>query len=619
MTISRDHTALFGSDPKCDVVVDDPQALPFHGRLRWKGGKFKAEAFPEANALVLNGKKVVAASFGDGDEIRVGQYRIFLANADDGPADPDKTREQAQSKAAKAAAGRPSAASAKGTSAATLGGPTGKPTAPVLPPRPPGPIKKFINVLLAKDQRPGEEKIASSPLVLALAVALVALIAIGISLFTVIRRTTADRMYMTANESFTNKSWVTALRDYDLFLDSFPHEARASKARVRRALCNVEQHVSGTPNWTAALTAEKEMLKKVGNEGEAYETDAANLAELVLKTAVGLAERAKVSADRYALDDAKTMMSEMEAAVVLHDKVAGNNALALRGRSLLPQKLTEARASVQKAEVRTKALADMDAAIKAGSADAIYATRDALVGRFRDFATDKDVVSRLTQANELIQKNVKFDPSGRPAETSPHPDPLGPPTSLVFRKDPTAAPTPNGPVVYAMAQGLAYALDGTNGAPLWHLPVGLSAPFPPVSVPGSPPTCLVYDTRHGELVRYDGRTGKMLWRQATNEPINSPPLVLGNQVAQLTPSGKLLLIELSTGALKGSVNLGRGAARTPATDESGEHLYIAADRDVVFVISRETMACTSVQYLGHSPGSIPCAGSGRSLPDRPPE
>src|SRR3954470_22359641 len=110
VTISRDHTALFGSDPKCDVVINDPQVLPFHGRLRYKGGKYRAEAFPEANALAINGKKVVAASLAQGDEIKVGAYKIFLVNPEDGPTDADKTREQRPPAALKKAGNRGGAA-----------------------------------------------------------------------------------------------------------------------------------------------------------------------------------------------------------------------------------------------------------------------------------------------------------------------------------------------------------------------------------------------------------------------------------------------------------------------------------------------------------------------------
>ncbi len=123
VVISQDHTALFGSDPKCDVVVNDPQVLPFHGRLRWKAGKIKAEAFPEANALDLNGKKVVSASFNVGDELKVGAYRIFLQSVDEnGAAGADKTREQKAPAAKRAAAGAKAPASAAKGSTATLPG-----------------------------------------------------------------------------------------------------------------------------------------------------------------------------------------------------------------------------------------------------------------------------------------------------------------------------------------------------------------------------------------------------------------------------------------------------------------------------------------------------------------
>src|SRR6185312_11533247 len=35
VSVDRDQTVLFGSSPKCDVVLDDPDVLPFHGRIRW--------------------------------------------------------------------------------------------------------------------------------------------------------------------------------------------------------------------------------------------------------------------------------------------------------------------------------------------------------------------------------------------------------------------------------------------------------------------------------------------------------------------------------------------------------------------------------------------------------
>ncbi len=596
VTISRDHTALFGSDPKCDVVLNDAQVLPFHGRLRYKAGKYRAEAFPEANALTINGKKVVAASLAQGDEIKVGAFKIFLVNAEDVPVDPDKTREQAPPQSSTQGRGKRGAlitAGGTATSAKPVASP--KPASAI----PLGPVRRALNVLMAKDQRPGDERIASSPLVLALVLALGLLIAVGIGLYSVISRTRAENQFNAAKDAYESKEWASAISLYDKFLESNPREARSSKARVSRAMANVRQHVSGSPNWTAALAAAKEAHKKINTE-PAYRDDQMNLAQLVLLTAQGLADRAKAASD-------PSMLTEVGNAISLHDTVAGDLALSLRSQSPLPTKLAEARAAVEKTQVRARSLADMEKSLKAGSATDIYSARDALIGRYADLAADKDVVARLTGANDLIRKAVKFDSSSRPAEITPHPEPLGPPLSLVLRSDTTAVPNTSGPIVYALAQGMAYALDGLNGAPIWQCTVGLSSPFPPIAVAGPSPTCLVYDARHGELIRLDGRTGKLLWRQATGEPITSPPLILGNQVAQLTPSGKLLTINLSNGALEGTLDLGRPASGTPASDEDGKFFYVAGDRDVVYVLSRDPLACTSVEFLGHPSGSVACA------------
>src|SRR5215218_8209611 len=72
VTISRDQTVLFGSSPKCDIVLEGPGVLPFHGRLRWKSTRFKVDASPDAQHLEVNGKRLAASSFRQGDELRIG-------------------------------------------------------------------------------------------------------------------------------------------------------------------------------------------------------------------------------------------------------------------------------------------------------------------------------------------------------------------------------------------------------------------------------------------------------------------------------------------------------------------------------------------------------------------
>ena len=89
--ISRENPVMFGSDPMCDVVLDGPGVQPFHGRIRWKRERFKADASPEVPWIEVNGVQVKSKSIRQGDEIRVGKCRIFLLSVEDGPDHGEKT------------------------------------------------------------------------------------------------------------------------------------------------------------------------------------------------------------------------------------------------------------------------------------------------------------------------------------------------------------------------------------------------------------------------------------------------------------------------------------------------------------------------------------------------
>jgi hypothetical protein len=91
------------------------------------------------------------------------------------------------------------------------------------------------------------------------------------------------------------------------------------------------------------------------------------------------------------------------------------------------------------------------------------------------------------------------------------------------------------------------------------------------------------------------------------EPVSAPPLVLGNQVVQVLPSGKLVFVALASGELRGTLDLGRPLSGSPAADEAGQHFYVTADRDCVFVVSREPVECVSAVYCGQKSGSVRAA------------
>ncbi len=653
--ITRDNPVMFGSDPMCDVVLDGAGVQPFHGRIRWKSRRFKADASPEVPWIEVNGLQVKSKSIYQGDEIRVGDCRIFLLSLEDGPDHGEKTVIQQAPSVLERSKSQPSKPAGVDFHRMEMAPPSieePEPRPPAGPARE-APLKRTryrrpgssespeeipsgssqslgslmrktgtksaeleldpgadrgrsglagrFGVTVPSFQRaPGDDRVLTSPMVIGLVVTFGVLVLFSVLLWGMIARANALRQFNVATEDMTAGDFPNAIRGFDHFLAANPDDRRADKARVLRALARVRQHTGNVgASWGNALQEARSMVQEVGSLEE-YRDSSLDLAEDLRKAAEGLAERAGDLAD-------PKILAEAESAVQLHRRVAGQAADSLIERSQVPRKLETARAAIRKSRDRAAALALMDSALKANRPDNAYLARDGLIRRHPDLARDKDVAAWLALANEQIRSAVAFDPSGRPGETVPRAEPLGPATSLVLRLESGKAP-PGGPgqVAYALADGLVYGLDAASGAPRWQVPVGVASPFPPLAVAGDPASVLVVDARSDELIRLDGRNGGLIWRQTLEGAVADPPLVLGNQLFQPTVDGRLLQIDLASGALRGTLQLGRRLARTPVADESVQHLFLLADEDCLFVLGLDPLACVAVEYLGQAAGSVAC-------------
>jgi outer membrane protein assembly factor BamB len=654
--ISHDVPVMFGSDPMCDLVLEGAGVYPFHGRIRWKSHRFKADASPEVPSIEVNGVAVKSKSLYQGDELRVGPCRIFLLSVQDGPDHGQKTQYAAPLPTT--APGKPPAPPSPARAASEFAKMEMAPPSleeaidSKLRERPTGPLKRIKygqrlewpgraegegdedpdgaapseaamrhhttgaaspapfdasalsrkkRGLLGKlDRAPGDESVISSPLAIGLMVTLAALVVFSVMLWGMIARSNAQKQYAQAFDAYEATDYRNAARDFDRFLEANPREPRANKARVLRAMARVRQFTGdvGT-SWSNALKEARGMVDEVGQLAE-YRDANMDLAEQLRKIAEGLTERATSQADPRSL-------AEAESAIALHAQVAGAPAKSLIEKIRLPERIVKARAAIERSQTREAELARMDAAIKVRKPGDAYAARDALSRRYPDLAGDRDVVTRLIEANTLIREAVSFDPSGRPGETTPRPDPLGPSTSLVFRLEPGKTPAGNrGSVVYALVDGQAFGLDGATGAPRWQVPVGVASPFPPVAVLGESPSALVVDGRSNELLRIDGRTGALIWRQGLGGPVTDPPLLLGSQILQPTPDGRIVQVDLGSGSVRGTLTLGRALGRTPVADDTGSHVYALADEDCLFVLAVDPLSCVAVEYLGHDLGSVHC-------------
>ena len=415
----RDHPVLFGTSSACDVLLKGDSIRPVHGRIRWKSRRFKIEASPDAEYVVINGHKMTTSSLEQGDEISIGDCRMFLIRTEDDEVPPKRqkplaedqptrhstapvvpVREHARHKARsrdqdppllertdwidslRSTRPEPGIASVDAPLQRSFGrARLDEPALEQPKPKPdssarPSPLARLL--ALWGSVAPGREKIATSPLVIGLVASLAILVGMGFWLKSIIASTIASRTFDRGVQNFEDGDYRTAIRDFDSFVSANPHDSRSGKAQVlRAALPDVRQYVTSEGGtWSSALEAAREMFDKVGQLPE-FRDEQVNLAELIIKIGEGLADRARQGADDKAL-------AEAESVVALHASIAGEPAPAFLNRSKLPSKLTEARAAVLKAQIRSRALAAMDQAVSQGAPSKVYDARDALVQQYAD-------------------------------------------------------------------------------------------------------------------------------------------------------------------------------------------------------------------------------------------
>ena len=352
-------------------------------------------------------------------------------------------------------------------------------------------------------------------------------------------------------QNFEDGDYRTAMRDFDSFLAANPRDARAGKAKVLRSFANVRQYVTAEGGtWSSALEAANEMVEQVGPL-PAFRDEQVNLAELIIKIGEGLADRARLGADA-------------------EGPGRGGNGrwLARRGRRRAgPVVFEQVAAAVQ---------ADRGAGRREEGAGPCG-------GACQDGPGDQGL--RTVAGLRRARRSGRAVPRPRPRQGPGHADDGGQRADSQGghgREDASAgravgpcrgAGTADSPgaahgsrndrgaagrrrIVYALADGYAYALHGLTGAPLWSRPLGLAAPFVPQPVPGDG-TVVAIDARHNELVRLDAQTGGLQVAAMAGRAAADPPLVLGNQLAQVLPERK---------AAAGRARVGRaGDDRQPGT------------------------------------------------------
>ncbi len=237
---------------------------------------------------------------------------------------------------------------------------------------------------------------------------------------------------------------------------------------------------------------------------------------------------------------------------------------------------------------------------------------------------DAEAVQIVRDAEALLGRQVRFEPSPAPAQKPPTDfagslafvAPIG--DTIPFNRILGQAPE----TFLAVARGLVYAFDVDTGEPLWVARVGADVTHVPTVATldlggGHAGLAIVLSTAGGtpSVAAHDLRTGELRWSQSLPGAPAGPALVVDNRgfIPIRDESGTLVEIDLTTGERVGALVLAQPFGPPPVLRPGSNLIYAVADARRIYVINaalrdaegnRAGPRCVQVLTTGHLPGSV---------------
>ncbi|MEX2091155.1 MAG: PQQ-binding-like beta-propeller repeat protein [Pirellulales bacterium] len=440
-----------------------------------------------------------------------------------------------------------------------------------------------------------------SPLLLVGGGVLVLMILCGGIVALILNRRGGDEKLAEARKYRDAGSFAQAIASYEEFAAGYPGDVLWSNARAELAMAKLRQAVEGGGSFQPALAiaqAELQALENDRNFDQQKLSDARpELAELLPRIASGLADQADASddpaeAERLTKAAAESLILCRNAKYVskeLRDDVALAD---------VEEKLARVGRRQQTRGDLDSGLTTIKTAIAAGDTRAAYAAHKQLLDDHPELATNDQLKAIIVETSVAEKAGVKFVVDEHAAETTERPTPWL--AALATGNRQAIATAPANGTFCARIDGALYAFDVATGKMLWRRYVGFAGGLPPVTVGDH---VLAFDAKYQELLCLEARTGKLVWRQEFGEPI-ATPLAVADRAFVATESGRLFLVDLSSGARMGYLQFAQPLRVTPIVDRTGERLYLTGDHSSIYTISLADLTCQGVYYLGHSSGSI---------------
>jgi len=436
-----------------------------------------------------------------------------------------------------------------------------------------------------------------SPLLLFGGGGLVLLLILGGALVLLMKHEDADAILAKAGSDFDNGSYTQAIHQYKRFVESNPRHPEISQAKVRLGMAQLWKTVEGSSNFITSLEIAQQVLDDIQDE-EQFSLAQQDLASLLPKIANGLADLAEKE------DDLEKIQQFVEQANTTVSFCLNTKFIPKRFRNegkleTIKETLHRVEQSRQQNAALAEAMSNIDQAIEQSDTAAAYAIHKALVKEHSTLRGNAPLAEKVAEISAAELLGITFSAESIAAETTLPSSSTVASLALAERRGKAVAQAEGG--VTVRVDGVLYNLDVADGSLRWRKFVGMAQGLDSVLLPEG--DVLVVDTVRNELYRLAGETGKLVWRQSFDAPIMRP-VALKGRLLVAEKSGKLFVLDATSGERTGYVQFSQSASAPPVVDRRSKWIYLVGGHSSVYTLSAEDFSCLGVYYLGHSEGSV---------------
>lgn len=459
-----------------------------------------------------------------------------------------------------------------------------------------GRFAQITEKLTGGPERPGEQKIGRSPIVLGLiGTTLAALLLAGI--FWVMTASAREgRQLKEAVKSLDEQRYLDAEGQFAKFIANYSQSASADTAKIGLHRTRVEKHImTKFPDVSKGLDELNELIT-VCREFQGFDDLKDHIRRYADRLTYAGALVAEVTQDKKALDVSQEAMEIM--------KRYGGEAGILPARQQELERLQRlASASVAKRTEYEEKVVEIRGLLETGSTIKAIEVRDRLIDAYPGLSDDKDLNAVQIEILEKEKESVVRS-EGEDALTTDESESEFKSLSLALRTQAATDLSSQGRSVFAIGIDSVFALDADTGDPIWRRPVGVDSPFAPIAVKGTEPGVLVFSTLSGELQLLSQKDGHLLWRQPLQGHPSAMPLVVSDNIFITTQNNEMWQIAVANGRALSRLKFTQPIIGPPAMASDNSKLVIPGDETLVYTLSMNPLSCIAVSQIPHKAGSV---------------